>query len=234
MITHTIQHLTIHFGAHKEGFQPKSFYSIPTQQELLIQPQFTCLELAYLITLKQTHSAHGHVITKEHAYNYRPYSLEGDYLITDQPDVCLGIATADCLPILLYDPTKNVVGIAHAGWQGTAHNIVPTMLEHMRSTFNNNPSDILVFLGPAAHSCCYEVQPDFLKNFTPNNAIVIRDNKIYFDTSTYTIELLIQAGIPAQNINRDYNMCTICDLTYCSYRRDGAQALRQMTIVTLK
>lgn len=234
MLTYTNKNLTIHFGSQQTGFPAQGYYSIPDQQTLCQQEPFRQLALSNLITLTQTHSVDGFLVTHEFAQNYRPYSLTGDYLITNTPNIALGVATADCLPIVLHNPTKGALANIHAGWRGTVDKIVIKALEHMQHEFASNIDDIQAFFGPAARACCYEVQPDFLENFSTQAGFFERDSKLFFDVSEYNKQLLINAGVPAKTIYREFNWCTICDLRFCSYRRDKEKAQRQMTIVYLK
>jgi polyphenol oxidase len=70
---------------------------------------------------------------------------------------------ADCVPILFHDPVKRVVGIAHAGWQGTVKKIVKITVETMHSRYGSNPADILAGIGPSISVDRYEVGPDVVE-----------------------------------------------------------------------
>jgi hypothetical protein len=83
--------------------------------------------------------------------------LSGDALITDQPGLLLAVQVADCLPILLVDPKRRVVGAVHAGWRGTVKRIVEKAVGEMRARFGCRPSDIGAVFGPGIHRCCYQV-----------------------------------------------------------------------------
>jgi len=82
---------------------------------------------------------------------------ECDGLITDLPEVALGVRTADCVPLLFVDPARRVIGVAHAGWRGTALGIGTTMLDLFEQRFSSRIEDILVAIGPAIGVCCYQV-----------------------------------------------------------------------------
>ncbi|MEJ2717132.1 MAG: peptidoglycan editing factor PgeF [Deltaproteobacteria bacterium] len=88
-----------------------------------------------------------------------------DALATAVPGLFLAVKTADCLPILLLDPARRVVAAVHAGWNGTRRRIVRNVVRMMKSEFRSDPSDLLVFLGPAIGSCCYEVGETVLVPF---------------------------------------------------------------------
>jgi polyphenol oxidase len=91
--------------------------------------------------------------------------LAGDGLITQTPEIALGILTADCLPVILADPRLRAVGVFHAGWRGTVRRIVQKGVGEMRRWFGTEPRDLRAAIGPAIHSCCYEVGPEVREQF---------------------------------------------------------------------
>lgn len=101
---------------------------------------------------------------------YRSYTVDGrellwtlkprrkaDAILTRQRGVTLALSFADCVPIVFYDPVQHVIGIAHAGWRGTARGVALATVEAMRSHFDCRPRDILACLAPSIGPCCYEV-----------------------------------------------------------------------------
>lgn len=80
-----------------------------------------------------------------------------DAVITNRKDILIGIQAADCVPILLYDMQKNVAGAVHAGWRGTAAEILKKTIKAMTDRFCSIPSDIVIAIGPAIRRCCYGV-----------------------------------------------------------------------------
>ena len=166
------------------------------------------------------------------AFISRPYGRTGDYLITSVPQVGLAIATADCLPIIIYDPVQQVVAAIHAGWRGSVAGIAKKVITTMQTTFGSQPADLHIFFGPSAGVCCYAVDEQFVRELPePGPYIVYRDGKIFFDNLLYNQLALEHCGV--RNFVHQYWRCTICSPDFCSYRRDGKAAKRQMTIVTL-
>ena len=82
---------------------------------------------------------------------------ECDGLITDRPGVALGIRTADCVPLLFVDPVRRVIGVAHAGWRGTALGIASKMIDLFENRFSSRAEELLIAIGPAIGVCCYQV-----------------------------------------------------------------------------
>jgi hypothetical protein len=190
--------------------------------------------LVSLIILDQVHGIDGHIITERNAS--MPFkSKVGDYLITNQPSVGLGVLTADCLPIIFIDKVHNAVGIAHAGWRGSVKNIALITLERMQQEYGTQIADLSVFFGPCAKICCYEVQPDFRNNFTDDNAFFIqRGDQLFFDLPLLSASLLSVIGLPKTAINEQYNCCTICNDDYFSFRRQGEAAGRNVSVVWIR
>lgn len=90
----------------------------------------------------------------------RPVEPERDGLVTQEPGVTLTIFTADCTPILFYDPIRQAVGAAHAGWRGTAAGIAARTVEAMTREFGSDPADIRAAIGPCISRCCFETDAD--------------------------------------------------------------------------
>lgn len=87
---------------------------------------------------------------------------KADILLTDNPGVTLFMRFADCAPILLHDPKKQVVGIVHSGWLGTVRGAARTAVQAMQKRYDSNPADILAAIGPAIGPDHYEVGEDVI------------------------------------------------------------------------
>jgi YfiH family protein len=114
-----------------------------------------------LITLRQIHSDVVHIFSE--APEEAP---RGDAALSGQAGLLLGIQTADCVPILLADTKRRVVGAVHAGWRGTLARLVAKTLGRMRLEFGTRPEDVVAALGPAIGPCCYEVGPEVAQAFS--------------------------------------------------------------------
>lgn len=241
MIIHREHQLVVAFCDKQESFLPYQFYSVKSNAELINSYHFDEISKQYflkdLLVLKQTHSAHGILFdTKKKINEYTPYAQEGDYLITIVPDIGIGVATADCLPIVIYDPLNAAVTTIHAGSKGSFQYIAQKALMHMHSACGTNPQNINVFFGPSARVCCYEVTEEFLDNIPSSykeHTLEYRDKKLYFNLPRFNQLQLQNCGVPENASNLFYNHCTICDKRFCSYRREKEYAQRQMTIAVL-
>jgi hypothetical protein len=100
-------------------------------------------------------------------YADRPRPLDTEYqkadiMLTDNPQVTLFMRFADCTPILLYDPQKQVIGIVHSGWLGTVRSAARAAVEAMQERYASNPADILAAIGPAIGPDHYEIGEDVI------------------------------------------------------------------------
>jgi polyphenol oxidase len=166
---------------------------------------------------------------------------ETDALITNIKGHALAILAADCVPILLYDPVRQVIAAIHAGWKGTVLNIVSSTVGSMKQNFNCLPENIIAAIGPCISVEQYEVDEDvasqFNKLFNNNSAITVPGKKIAksnINLKEANRQLLIQQGVKPENIEVS-DSCTFSqpDLFF-SARRDGNKCGRFASIIMLK
>lgn len=120
---------------------------------------------AGMVVLQQVHSDLIHVLREKPVRKKTETTLSGDGLITNVPGSMLAIQTADCIPVLLADPKRNVVAAFHAGWRGTVRRIVEKGAGRMCAEFGSHPEDILAAIGPGIHACCYSVGEEVRHQF---------------------------------------------------------------------
>jgi YfiH family protein len=209
------------------GFSQKEIMQLPGYKEFC--QQNSCQKL---VILEQVHGNKGYAILEEKDTYVKPYSFDGDYIVSKLPHIALAIETADCVPLLLVDTVNRCCAAVHAGWRGTATGVVTAAVQDMLN-LGSSLENIHAYFGPAARGCCYEVTEEFLLNFKDTESFFKRDGKIFFDNTAYLVEQLRSLGIPSENISLENAVCTICSQTYCSFRRQGALNLRQMSIITL-
>jgi len=196
----------------------------------------TYLPLQNLLFLQQTHSTTGYTI-KQDAPLPSPFSLIGDFLITDKPHCGIGVLAADCMPIAYYDGAHNIIALAHAGWRGSVNNIAQKTLQQMMRDCGTRPQDCTVWLGPSAQSCCYQVGPEWVDSMPEHieEYVTKRDNSWYFDMPKLICAQLLAGGITPQAIQLDCHACTMCNNSmYHSHRSHKERAGRQMTVMCLE
>jgi YfiH family protein len=172
-----------------------------------------------LIYMNQVHGCKVAVV--EDAMNNK-YE-ETDAMICNEANIPLMVMVADCIPILLYDPVKNAIGVAHAGRNGTFLGIVQKTIHKMQTRYGCDVKDIMIGLGPSIQHCCYEVGKDLADICTKNfgeGFIMIREGKYFLDLQALNLSQMLEVGILKENIEISPT-CTACDTNYFSYRREG-------------
>ena len=212
-----------------------------------------------LVTLRQIHSDLIHCVTTPPMEQ-----LAGDGLITCDPEIVLGIQTADCLPIILVDTKKRAVGVFHAGWRGTMKRIVEKGVGEMRRCFGSMPRDIKAAIGPGIRGCCYEVGEEVRRAFEAQfeyASALFREAKdsdhirerypmlfltsrapghsdlpkrIFLDLAEANRRQLLAAGVSARNIESS-PLCTACRTDLLfSYRKEKGGTGRMLAAVGIK
>ncbi|HNW51247.1 MAG TPA: peptidoglycan editing factor PgeF [Prolixibacteraceae bacterium] len=197
------------------------------------------IDSSTFIIPKQTHSDHIGIVDESNIFSVFE---DTDALITNLPSVTIAIKTADCVPILLFDPEKKVIGAVHSGWKGTAQNIVGKTIEKMSATFNCKSPDILAVIGPCIGAKNYEVGNEVISRIkavaTDLTTIFDSENsqqgKAFFDLIQTNVQLLLQSGVYRTNIDTT-NLCTYTlKSDFFSARRDGAITGRMINGITLR
>ncbi len=173
----------------------------------------------------QKHTNKIHILQSDH----KP--VVADAVITDLKYILIGVLVADCVPILIYDNTKGIIGAVHAGWRGTAKKILRETLTTMREEFGCITEDISVAIGPSIRQCSYDVDEDVnaaVQEATGRGDYYSRQGHKYFiDLSSANRIQALNMGIPPQNIWQSEE-CTFCNPhKYYSYRYSRGNTGRQ-------
>lgn len=188
----------------------------------------------HLVTLRQVHSCR--VVDALEVEG----KVEADALVCDTPGIYIGIFTADCVPILLFDCQHGVIAAVHAGWRGTLSRILTPTIDMMLAK-GARIDDIEVIFGPAICRDCYEVGMELIEEFGaadfPMERISTIDTakgKGHIDLVEANIFTLETLGISAERISRS-NLCTRCDTDrFFSARRLGINSGRILTAIGIK
>jgi hypothetical protein len=172
--------------------------------------------------------------------NPRPVEMpheKGDAVITSNPNVALMMVFADCVPVLFFDTQKNVIAIAHAGWQGTVKHIVCRTIEKMQDEYGSNVQDIIAGIGPSIGVDHYEIGDSteniVRESFPADEEKVLqrRKGKIFFDMWQANKLLLERYELKSIEIA---GICTACDLkNWYSHRAENGNTGRFAAILTL-
>ncbi len=201
-----------------------------------------------LVTLRQMHSAIVRLVKEaDGALEGRLQTaegkavLEGDGLITSQPGVLLAVGTADCVPVLVADVEKRVVAAFHAGWRGTAAQIVEQGIATMTDEYGSRAEDLIAAVGPSIGPCCYtvgeEVRNAFSQRFQQADRLFDqREGRAYLNLWEANREQLLNAGIEDSQI-AVMGECTACkryesgEPRYFSHRGEHGVAGRMLNVV---
>jgi len=184
----------------------------------------------------QIHGGGGHLVTQGLIQKNAPWTIAGDYLITNTPGIGIGVLTADCLPIMVYDPVTHACAAVHAGWRSSVAGIIGNAIAHMNEAFGSHPDNLKLFFGPCAGRCCYEVGGQLVDALGRDAQSVIetRGDARYFDLADFNKLQAIRAGVNPNSIDTSACQCTICHAQFCSWRRERERAGRQLSLMCLK
>lgn len=212
-----------------------------------------------LVTLRQIHSDLIHRVERV------PEQIPvGDGLITDVPKLLLAVQTADCLPVIVIDRKRRVVGVFHAGWRGAVKRIVEKGVGEMRRHFGSDPRNLVAVIGPGVHGCCYEVGEEVRNKFETQFAYAaelfrevkesdpVRERypllfmtarapghselpvKLFLDLVEANRRQLMDAGVIAKNIEASA-LCTACHPQLLfSFRAEKGVTGRLMGVVGMR
>jgi len=167
-----------------------------------------------LVLTRQTHSDIVRAVTHADAAGFDNHDYpECDALVTNDPGTALCIFTADCTPVLLYDPVTGAVGAAHAGWRGTVSRIAAKTALEMERLFGSRRSDLRAAIGPNIGMCCFETDRDvpeaILAAYGEAAApfLTQKGEKFYIDLKAVNALCLQQIGVTHIEIS---DACTAC------------------------
>jgi YfiH family protein len=172
--------------------------------------------------INTSNQVHGNNVVAVDAFT-DTISIEADGMVTQDKNMFLGAKSADCCVLLMFDPHKQAIGVAHSGRSGTEKNIVKNLVKKFETEFKSSPEDILVYLSTSASVDAYEVDAKTAENWTENFKKIEKTElgfKYFLDIKKRIYSQLAEANILEKNIEVSPN-CSITDHRYQSYRRDG-------------
>lgn len=210
------------------------------QQNRELLCQFLGLPFSHLLMPHQTH--HDKVCKIDESFlslsqSEREQRLEGiDALMTDLPDVCVSVSTADCIPVLLYDDVHHAVAAVHAGWRGTVSSIVRKTVERMEEVYHTDVNDVKAVIGPGISLDAFEVGDEVYDAFQSAGFPMLQIAKRYVlseEKAKWHIDLweanrweLLQSGVPFSHIHLS-GICTYShNDRFFSARRAGIHSGR--------
>lgn len=172
--------------------------------------------------------------------SYDRWEHECDGLITNLPGLALTVFSADCIPVLFYDPIQRVIAAVHAGWRGTAADIAGKAVQMMKSDYHCNPDDILAAIGPGISSCHFETHSDVpdamtaaLGELSAPYITALESGKFQVDLKGINATLLRRRGLRDDHIDISTD-CTAClGDKYWSHRITQGKRGSQAAVIQL-
>jgi YfiH family protein len=183
---------------------------------------------------------HGENIIKVEELNVRDVrTSHADAMITNVRGIALGVETADCVPVLLYDPVMHAVAAVHAGWRSTVKKIVQKTVNRMSEEFGTESSRLIAAIGPAIGLECYEVDEPVMGpvraafSFWPDVSTPRGSDRWGLDLVKANKLELMQIGLSEKNIH-NVGMCTACRKdNFYSFRAEGKTG-RMLSVIMVK
>ncbi len=163
---------------------------------------------------------------------------ESDAMITKFTGIGLAISSADCTPIFIYDNENKIIAAVHSGWRSTQKKILKKTLNNLSHHFNSKPEKLFCYIGPSISQKNYEVGSEVAVLFDTKYLLINRSddnsNKIFLDVKQANIDMLLEFGIP----NNQIEVSPLCsfsekDLLH-SFRRDGNLSGRALGVLAMK
>ena len=160
--------------------------------------------------------------------------IQADAFVISQKGKVAFVRTADCVPLLFFDPKQKKAAAVHAGWKGTCLGIAANTVTFFQTHFSSKPENILVAIGPAICGTCYEVGDEVLRAvnqaFPDYKGSELKESHV--DLVNVNIFALLQAGVSEKNISCT-NICTLCSGKNFASFRGGDKIKRQYSYVLL-
>lgn len=173
---------------------------------------------------RQTHSVISHNVTEPKFYE------DSDALYTNIKNNFLAISIADCIPVFLYVPEKQIAAGIHSGWKGTLNKITSVTIEKLRKEFDVNAENIFAYIGPGISSEFFEVSKDVFDLFE-DEVKEIKAGKYFIDLKKHNYLQLVRLGVKPGNVEvSDYCTFKEKDLFH-SYRRDKDKSGRMIGVI---
>lgn len=188
-----------------------------------------------LFDVWQVHS--DEIIFTDRAREINAPHFKADGIFTDKPNITILMRFADCVPIILYDPVKGVVGMVHAGWAGTVNQIAARAIREVSVRYGCKPHDIIAGIGPSIGPDHYIIGEDVYRKALPvfsdfKEEVLPQENGVLrFDLWRANENLLLREGV-GQIMRAD--ICTACDTErWFSHRAENGKTGRFAAVIAL-
>jgi polyphenol oxidase len=181
-----------------------------------------------VVRSKQIHGTE--ILNAENAGYFNGY----DAIVTKTKGLLLAVSTADCTPILLYDPKSETIAAIHAGWKGTKDYLVSKTLIKMKEAYGSKYQDVIAYIGPCIAECSFEVDADVAQYFDGRcSRFDSTKGKYFVDLKKHNKNQLLHLGVMEENIEvSHYDTFERTDLFF-SHRKENGITGRMWTAIGL-
>lgn len=226
-------------GFNINGFCGDSPANVAANKETLAEA--LGISTSHIILPHQVHGVDFRVIDSDFMSlpdNVRTMMLDGvDGVFTSVSGICIGVSTADCIPILIYDTENHAACAIHAGWRGTARHIALKAVSEMSMAFHSKPEKLKAVIGPGISLESFEVGLEVYEQFQSAgfdmDSIAKFMDKWHIDLPMCNRKELIAAGIPDENVVMA-NVDTFTSNDFFSARRQGVKSGRIYTAIIME
>jgi polyphenol oxidase len=206
------------------------------QQTVLKNRQLFYDALGLSSSPKSVHQIHGNTVfvLEDNPDYLREFAPQADAIISNIPGSSIAVLTADCTPILLFDPLTGSIGAVHAGWRGTVQDIIGQTIRAMGDRYGVDPVNLHMSIGPCIQKNNFKIGPEVVEAF---NRLDLTQTTVYHQSQWFgdlplANNLLAQrAGVLAHKIS-DSGLCTYGEPElFFSYRRDGERSGRMQSVI---
>lgn len=200
------------------------------------------VDLANITTAQQSHGTNIVVVGEgdrgRGALSWEDAVPDADGLVTASRDVYLLMTFADCVPIILYDPVGDALGLVHAGWRGTVGGVALRAVEQMMQSFGSRADQMVAAIGPAIGPCCYEVGHEVVKVARGarlhDSLLADPGGRLCFDLRQANCTQLLRAGLRPVNLEVA-DLCPACQThLFFSHRGEMGRTGRFAVIAGLR
>jgi YfiH family protein len=159
--------------------------------------------------------------------------MDSDAIFTDKKNIYLAVSVADCIPVFLFEPEREIIAVIHAGWKGTSEKIVEKCIDKMVEECKVDPAKLIAYIGPGISQENYEVGEEVGKFF--NDDVKKSGNgKYYIDLKKENVNQLLSKGVKEENIEVS-PYCTFKDEElFHSHRRENGKTGRMFGVIGMK
>jgi len=179
------------------------------------------LNISKAVFQDQQHTNNVKIITQDHigkGSKYKKNAIQNnDGMITNENNIILTVAAADCTPVYIIEPNRKIIALVHSGREGTRKKITTKAILMMQKYFKTKSKNLIVIIGPAICKNCYKINDQIAEQFEKRHCFSQKSH-IFLDIKAHIIDELLKLKIKKIE---EINLCTFEDKQFYSFRNEG-------------